>query len=145
MSHLRSSQVTESNQHLIQTSGNLLLSYPLFDGLFKPAYMILGIRQHALSAIGDDGFPANLDSIHDIRRAIDQGHRDRRGFVVIDPHRGKPELPSLRVCNSLLKLWASRHSKSKRTAKLISNYISRQRDAVDGYAGLGGLTECRGG
>src|ERR1700730_6145495 len=51
--------------------GSLLLSRPVFDRLFKHPYVIIGIRQHALSAIRDDRCPANLDSIHDVHRAID--------------------------------------------------------------------------
>src|SRR3984893_1056250 len=51
--------------------GSLLLSQPVFDRLFKRPYVIIGIRQHALSAIRDDRCPANLDSIHDVHRAID--------------------------------------------------------------------------
>ena len=89
--------------------------------------------------------PANLDSIHDIKRAIDQGHRDCGAFVVIDPHRSQPKLPTFRIDSSLLISGTSRHSKPKRTAKLTSDYISRRRDAVDGYVGLVGLTECCGG
>ncbi len=122
--------------------GSLLLSDLVFDCLFKQPYVIIGIRQHVLSAIRDDGSPTNLDSVHDIHRMIDKGHRDCRAFVVIDPHRGKPKLPSLWICNSLLISGISRHGKAKRSAQLTSHYVSRQSDAVDGYAGLGGLTEC---
>jgi hypothetical protein len=51
--------------------GSPLLSRPVFDRLFKHPYVFIGIRQHALSAIRDDRCPANLDSIHDVHRAID--------------------------------------------------------------------------
>jgi hypothetical protein len=122
-----------------------LLRHLVFDSLFKQPYVIIRIRQHALGAIRDDGCPANLDSIHDIKRAIDQGHRGCGAFVVLDPRRRKPKLPSFWIDSSLLVSGTSRYSKFKCTAKLASDYISRRGDAVDGYVGLVGLTECCGG
>ena len=125
--------------------GSLLPGYLAFGRLFKQPYVIIGIRQHTFGAIPDDGFSANLDSIHDIHRAIDQDHRDCGALVIIDPHRSKPNLPSLRIANSLLVSRTSRHSLPKRGTKLSSDYIFRQRDAVNSYVGLGGLTECGAG
>jgi hypothetical protein len=134
------------NVEFVRRSGRRqLLSHLVFDRLFKRPHVIIGIKQHALSAIRDDGCPADLNSIHDIKRAIDEGHRDCGAFVVVDPHRSQPKLPSLWIDNSLLISGAFRHCKPKLTAKLTSDHISRQRDAVDGYAGPGGLTECCGG
>lgn len=131
--------------HSIQGLGSKPLCYLVFDLFLQQPYVIVGIRQHALGAIRDDGCPTDLDSIYNIKRAIDQGHRDCGAFVVIDPHRSKPKLPSLRIDSSLLILGTSRYSKLKCTAKLTSDFITRQRDAVDGYVGLVGLTECCGG
>ena len=112
--------------------GSELPCHLVRDRLFKQLYMIIGIRQHALRTIWDDGCPANLNSIHHIQRAIDQGHRDGGAFVVIDPHRRKPKLPSLWIGSSLLILGTSRHCEAKCTAKLTSDFVSGQRDAVDG-------------
>ena len=112
-------QPTSDLEHVDdQTLGNLLLE---FDRLFKQSYVIIGIRQHALSAIRDDGCPANLYRVHDINRVIDQGHRDCGAFVIIDPHRSEPDLPSLWICISLLISGTSRQSIPKRTAKLTSD------------------------
>ena len=116
----------------IQALGGQLLRHLVFDSLFKQPYVIIRIRQHALGAIRDDGCPADLDRIHDIKRAIDQGHRDCGALVVINPHRSKPKLPSFWIDGSLLISGASRYSKLKCTAKLASDYISGRGDAVDG-------------